>query len=147
MKKTKIISVFGALALTILLFTSCEKDKPLSEQIIGKWEVTSENQIFTLQGTPKFEYKFYYEADELAFEFTTGGGLIVYQDGEVTSIMTYTLNGSTIDIEMGSMSMSWKNVTAGENTLTWSEIGTEMINDVTYNIEVVYNTKRASTAK
>jgi len=142
MKKTRFIACLFVLSLISLTFTSCEKEKSLSELIIGKWEVQTERQIFTLQNDPKFEYLSYYEADELAFEFTTGGGIIIYQDGEVYSILTYTLSGNTMTVGTGGTDKVWKNIAVDGNRLSWSEFTTATYETATYNVEVIYTTEK-----
>ncbi|MCU0461840.1 MAG: hypothetical protein MUF36_07495 [Bacteroidales bacterium] len=144
MKITRYIACLFVSALISITFTSCEKEKPLSELIIGKWEVKTERQIFTLQNDPKYEYLFYYEANELAFEFTTGGGIIIYQNGEVFSILTFTLSGNTMTVKNGNTNMLWKNISVDGNTLSWSEFSTTTHETITYDVEVVYTTEKTN---
>jgi hypothetical protein len=138
MKKITTISGLLTLSAILLLHSSCEKEKPLSEAIIGKWEVKSEQRIFYLQNVKKFESTYYYEAEELAFEFTGGGSIIVYEDGQSVGMLNYTLNGNTITIETGSTDWEWESVSADGNTLTWKETGTDTLDEVTYNVEIIF---------
>jgi hypothetical protein len=142
MKKITLLSGTISLALLSLMFVSCEKEKPLSEAIIGKWEVQTEQQIYYLQSVKKFESTFFYVTDELAYEFTGGGSIILYLDGESQGLLPFTLNGNTLTIETGGTDMVWKNVSIDKNTLTWSESGTDTVNDVTYNVEIIYTAAR-----
>jgi hypothetical protein len=144
MKRTRFIACLFVVVLISLTFTSCEKEKPLSELIIGKWEVQSERQIFSVSNDPKFEYLFYYEANELEFEFTIGGGIIIYQNEQVYSTLTFTLNGNTLTVKSGDSNTEWKNVSVNGNTLSWSEFSTVTYETTTYNVEVVFTTEKTN---
>jgi len=135
------MTILTALFAIALSFTSCEEDeKPLSETLVGKWEVESERQLYSIGNDKKFEYIFYYDPEELAFEFTAGGSIIVYQGGEVYSMLAYAISGNTLTIETASGNMEWKNVTIDGNSLSWSEFGTGVISETTYNVEIIYTT-------
>jgi len=138
MKRITLLAGALSFALISLLLVSCEKEKPLSEAIIGKWEVQTEQQIFYLQNVKKFESTFYYEADELAYEFTGGGTIILYVDGESMGILPYTLNGSTITLGAGDSEMEWENVSVNDDVLTWMQTGTDIVNEETYNVEIIF---------
>ena len=138
MKRITLLAGALSFALISLLLVSCEKEKPLSEAIIGKWEVQTEQQIFYLQNVKKFESTFYYEADELAYEFTGGGTIILYIDGESMGILPYTLNGSTITLGAGDSEMEWENVSVNDDVLTWMQTGTDIVNEETYNVEIIF---------
>ena len=138
MKKITLLAGALSFAFISLLLVSCEKEKPLSEAIIGKWEVQTEQQIFYLQNVKKFESTFYYEADELAYEFTGGGTIILYIDGESMGILPYTLNGSTITLGAGDSEMEWENVSVNDDVLTWMQTGTDIVNEETYNVEIIF---------
>jgi hypothetical protein len=138
MKKIKLLSGSISLALISLLFVSCNKEKPLIEAIVGKWEIQTEQHIYYLQSVKKFESTYFYEAEELAYEFTSGGSIILYVDGDIYGMLTYTLNGSTITIEAGDNDMEWKNVSINDDVLTWSESGTDIVDEVTYDVDIIY---------
>ena len=142
MKKITLLAGALSFAFISLLLVSCEKEKPLSEAIIGKWEVQTEQQIFYLQNVKKFESTFYYEADELAYEFTGGGTIILYVDGESMGILPYTLNGSTITLGAGDSEMEWENVSVNDDVLTWMQTGTDIVNEETYNVEIIFTAAR-----
>jgi hypothetical protein len=129
------LCLISALALAM---TSCEKDKTLDEAIIGRWEVKSEQQIYTLDGVKKFVYTFYYEAGEVEYEFTSGGSIIRYYMDDVDGMSTYTISGTTLTIENGDSDIDWDKTSVDGTTLTWSQTGTEVIDEVTYNVEVIY---------
>jgi hypothetical protein len=138
MNKKTFIPGLLALALFAFSFTSCEKDKPLTEAIIGKWDVQKEQQVYSKQNVSKFEYIYYYEADDLAFEFTTGGTIIIYQYGDIFGTSTYTIAANKLTIEMGTTDMVWNNVVTNENTLSWTESGTDMVDEITYDVDINY---------
>ncbi len=138
MKKITLLSGAISLALISLLFVSCDKEKPLGEAIVGKWAVQTEQHIYFLQSVKKFESTYFYQADELAYEFTSGGSIILYVDGASYGMLTYTLNGSTLTIDTGDSDMVWENVSVSDNVLTWSESGTDIVNEVTYNVDIIY---------
>jgi hypothetical protein len=143
MKNKRLMTILTALFAIALSFTSCEEDeKPLSETLVGKWEVESERQIYSIGNDKKFEYLLYYDPEELAFEFTSGGSMIVYQGGDVYSMLAYALSGNTLTIETSGGNMVWKNVTVDGNTLSWSEFVTDVINEVTYSVEIIYTTAK-----
>jgi hypothetical protein len=138
MKKISFLTGTLSLALMTMMLNSCEEDKPLDEAIIGKWSVQTEQQIYSLQNVKKFESTYYYQADEIAFEFTSGGSMIFYQDGDVYGMTTFRINGSTLIIETGDSDMEWEGVSINDNTMTWKETGTDVIDEETYNVEIIY---------
>lgn len=138
MKKITLLSGAISLALISFLFVSCDKEKPLSEAIIGKWEIQTEQHIYYLQNVKKFESTYFYVADELAYEFTSGGSIILYVDGDSYGMLNYTLNGSKLTVEMGDDDMIWENVSISDNVLTWSESGTDVMDEVTYDVDIIY---------
>ncbi len=142
MKKIKLISGIILLAVFSSLLVSCDKEKPLSEAILGKWSVQTEQHIFYLQNVKKFESTYFYEGDEIAYEFTGGGSIILYVEGESMGILPYSLNGNTITIGNGSEEMEWKNVSVDENVLTWTETGTDIVDEETYNVEIIFAAAR-----
>jgi len=138
MKKITILSGTLTLALISLVFVSCKKEKPLSEAVIGKWEVQTEQQVFYLQNVKKFESTYFYVADELAYEFTGGGSIILYVDGQSLGMLPYTISGNTITVGSGAEEMEWKNVSIDEDVLTWMDSGTDVIDEETYNVEIIF---------
>ena len=138
MRKSILVPAMMAMALMSAMFTSCKKDVPFSEALVGKWEVQSERQIYSISGVKKFEYVYYYVSDELAFEFTSGGNVIISQTGDFPYTTTYTIEGNKITMEMGSTDIIWDKTSIDGSTITWSETGTDIINNITYDVEIVY---------
>jgi hypothetical protein len=147
MKKQAYITGLLFIFLTLAL-TSCKKDDQLptsvGDLIIGKWEMQNVRQVYYLDNVKKFEYIYYYEPDDLAYEFTDGGSIIQYRFGDLYGMTTFTLNDNLIIIENGDVDIEWANVTTDGNTLTWMETGTEVINEVTYDVEY-YSTATKSS--
>jgi len=142
MKKITLLSGTISLALFSLLFISCEKEKPLSEAIIGKWDVQTIQQVYYLQDAKKFETTYFMEADQLAYELTSGGSIIWYQDGDVYGTSNYSLTGSKLIIENGDQDMEWDKVSVDGNTLTWSEYETDVIDEDNFDVEIIFTAVR-----
>lgn len=138
MKKIKSITGIILLALFSSLMVSCDKEKPLTEAIIGKWNVQTEQHIFYLQNIKKFESTYFYVGDEIAYEFTGGGSIILYVDGESMGMLPYSINGNTITLGGGDAEMEWKNVSVDDKVLTWIETGTDVVDEETYNVEIIF---------
>jgi hypothetical protein len=136
MKKITLLSGAISLALISLLFVSCEKEKPLSEAIIGKWDVQTVQQVYYLQDVKEFETTFFMKPGQLAYEFTSGGSIILYQDGDVFGTSNYSLTGNKLIIEAGDQDMEWDKVSVDGNTLTWTEYETDVINEENFDVEV-----------
>jgi hypothetical protein len=132
------IYAFCAVAALTFTLTSCEKTKPLDEAIVGRWEVISEHQIYSIGSDKKFEYILYYDDKASEYEFTSGGSIIRYYLEVVEGMSAYTISGTTIIIENGDTDISWDNVSADETTLTWSQTVTEVIENLTYTVEIIY---------
>jgi len=142
MKNKVLITILPVLIVIIFSITSCEKEKPLNELLIGTWEVSSERQVYSVGNDKKFEYVSYYDPDELAFEFTAGGSMIVYQGGEVYSMLDYALSGNTLTIETTGGNMEWENVTCDGSSLSWSQFETDVIAEITYEVEIIFTTEK-----
>lgn len=142
MKKLNLIPglLFVLVPLTI---TSCEKEKPLSEAIVGKWKVQSERQVFNYENVKKFEYTYYYETDDMAYEFTGGGSVIQYISGEAAGTTTFTLNGNTVIIETGDEDIEWE-ITIDGDTLTWVYAETKVIENMTYLVDYYFTATRSN---
>ncbi|MZP56080.1 MAG: hypothetical protein GT600_11590 [Bacteroidales bacterium] len=78
MKKLNLYPVVF-LSLILLTFTSCEKDKPLAEAIIGTWEIQDRTVVVYENGIKKESHTEYLEADEMVFQFVSGGTGIYYE--------------------------------------------------------------------
>ena len=123
--------------------SSCEKEIPLSEAIIGKWEVQSVRAVTSQAGVKKSETTIYLESEELAVQFADDGAGIWYENGETSGLFDWELSGSTVTIMFGINSIDW-DVEIDGNTLIWSYTDTEVIDQVTYDLEYFYTSKKTS---
>ena len=131
------------LILLFLGMSSCEKEIPLSEAIIGKWEVQSVRAVTSQAGVKKSETTIYLESEELAVQFADDGAGIWYENGETSGLFDWELSGSTLTIMFGINSIDW-DVEIDGNTLIWSYTDTEVIDQVTYDLEYFYTAKKTS---
>jgi uncharacterized lipoprotein YehR (DUF1307 family) len=115
----KKLSIPGILFICVLLLTSCEKEKPLSEAIIGKWEVISMTQITYESNVKKAEIILYFEADEMAYQFIEGGSGI-YSEGTDEGLFSWSLNGSEITISNLYTEDFVVNAAIDSDILSWS---------------------------
>jgi hypothetical protein len=145
MKKS--ISVSGLLIMFLIInSTSCKKDntiQSLDEQIIGKWDVQSIQQVSYEDDVKVSETTVYLKKDELSFQFAEGGTGIQYQDGEIAGVFTWEITDGTMHIEGGDQALEWA-ITIENDILVWSYPETEVINEITYKYEFFYSAKRAS---
>ena len=131
------------LILLFLGMSSCEKEIPLSEAIIGKWEVQSIRAVTSQAGVKKSETTIYLESEELAVQFADDGAGIWYENGETSGLFDWELSGSTVTIMFGINSIDW-DIKIDGNTLIWSYTETEVIDQVTYDLEYFYTSKKTS---
>jgi hypothetical protein len=112
-------SVAGVIFILAILLNSCEKNKPLSEAIIGKWEVTSMTQITFEDNVKKSEVIIYFEANEMAYQFVEGGSGIFFENSD-DYLFSWTLSGS--QITLSDLYTEDLMVTANieDDILTWS---------------------------
>lgn len=96
MKKFNLIP--GALIFLITLtVSSCNKEVPLEDAIIGTWEV-QERTVLVLENNVKQEsYTEFLEANEEVFQFVEGGSGIFYEFSE-NYLFSWTLVNSTLSI-------------------------------------------------
>ena len=122
------------------LITSCKKDTPLSEAIIGKWDVVSVTQVTYSNSVKQDLYTAYLKDNEEAYEFASSGTAIYYKDGDVYGTFSWTLNGNIMTIP-GATS-TWK-FTIDNDILEWTFSATDDT-DPTISYEITYSTKRSS---
>jgi hypothetical protein len=140
MKKLIFISALIFVALPIFM-TSCEKDTPLNEAIIGKWQVESITQVTYEDNVKKSSVTYYLDAGEMAFEFAEGGGGIYYENNDINGMFSWSLNGSALTLSGGGTPWIWT-VTNDKDALTWSYSETEVGDTTTYKYEYFYTAKK-----
>jgi len=135
----------GILIAVILSFTSlvtsCKKELPLGEAIIGKWEVTSYKYIIYQNNVRKSEVTIYLEAGEMAIQFAEEGIGIMYEDNQMSGNFTWTLSGSTLTLNFSNGTFAW-DITIDEDILVWSYTESEVEGDINYDYEFFYNAGR-----
>ena len=133
---------FAAMVLLSSLLTSCEKEEPLSEAIIGKWEVTDYKYIIYENNVRKSEITIFMEADEMEIQFADGGAGLIYEGGELAGNFEWTLSGSTLTVIMGVDPMTWE-ITINDDILVWTYTESEIDGDVTFKYEFFYTAKKS----
>jgi len=123
------------------LVTSCKKELPLGEAIIGKWEVTSYKYIIYQNNVRKSEVTIYLEAGEMAIQFAEEGVGIMYEDNQMSGNFTWTLSGSTLTLNFSNGTFAW-DITIDEDILVWSYTESEVEGDINYDYEFFYNAGR-----
>lgn len=140
MKKKIFIPGMLSLALISFALTSCEDEKPLSELIIGKWDVQTVRIVDYQNDVKKSEILYYLEADEMAIQFASGGTGISFENGDVYGMFNWTLNGNTVVLGTDT---EWT-VTIDGDTLIWSYTETEVIDTVTHRYEYFFTAQRSA---
>jgi hypothetical protein len=137
----KLILCTGLLLLVFpLFFTSCEKEKPLSELMIGKWDVEYITQFTYESNALASEYKEYQDAGTIILQFVTGGSGI-YSNPKDDFLFSWTLNGSSLSVEnLSEDTLVWELKMDGDK-LVWSYKETDTENtSITY--EYFFTAKR-----
>jgi hypothetical protein len=80
------------------LLTSCEKEKPLSEAIIGKWEVTDRTVVVYDDGVKKESHTEFIAPGTITYQFVEGGTGI-YTEEPDEYLFSWLLSGSTLTIQ------------------------------------------------
>jgi hypothetical protein len=115
----------GIMITVMLLFLiSCEKEKPLSEAIIGKWEVVSMKVITYESNVKKAEATVYLEANEMKYQFIDGGSGIFWDEDE-DFLFSWTLSGSQITISDLYEKDMVVNASVDDDILTWTNKETD----------------------
>jgi len=126
----------------LLFLISCEKEKPLSEAIIGKWEVVSMQMITFENNVKKAEATVYLEADEMKYQFIDGGSGIFWDEDD-DYLFSWTLSG--IQVTIGDLYAQdlMVNASVDNDILTWTYKETDpQLPNRTY--EYVMTAKRIS---
>lgn len=115
----KFSTIPGIIIVLFLVLTSCEKDKPISEALIGKWEVISMTQITYESNVKKAEIIIYLEAGEMSYQFIDGGsGIFVENDDDY--LFSWTLTGNQLTLSELYNEDLMVNLEIDDDMLTWS---------------------------
>jgi len=117
--KNKTIIPAIIIPVFVLLLASCEKEKPLSEAIIGKWEVVSMQEITYVSNVKKSEATIYLEANEMKYQFIDGGSGIFW-DKTDDYLFSWTLTGNELTISDLYTEDMVVNASADDDLLTWT---------------------------
>jgi len=135
MKKLLLLS-----AIFLVSVASCKKETPLSEAIIGKWNVISKTQVTYSNSVKQDLYTAYLKDNEETYEFASSGTGIYYENGDVYGLFSWTLSGNTVTI-IGSTS-TW-NITIDNDILEWTYSLTDDT-DPTISYDFIYSAKKSS---
>jgi hypothetical protein len=141
MKKLFFIPCITFIILTSLL-TSCKKEVPLNEAIIGKWQVESYTYVVYVSNVKEQETTMYLKSNEMAVQFAEGGAGIIYEAGGLAGNFTWTLTDNHIILVFGNGTLNW-DITVDGDQLEWTykEVDEQ---DATVTYEFFYNAKRTS---
>jgi hypothetical protein len=142
MKRFTSLSVITAITFLFLL-TGCEKKVPLSEAIIGRWEVQSYKYIIYENNVKKSEITMFLETNEMELQFAEGGAGLMYESGQLSGNFTWSLSGSTLTVQFGDGTHLWE-ITIDKDTLVWTYTESEVENNITYKYEFFYTAVRVS---
>jgi len=117
MKKLGFLSI-SLLILLLFSITSCKKEEPLSEAIIGKWEVKEKTLIVYENDLKKESHTNFLETGGEAYQFAEKDAGIFYEAGNITGLFTYTLVGSTLTFK-GTPDLVCT-IVIDKNMLSWS---------------------------
>jgi len=142
MKRSFSITWITAIILTSLM-TSCEKELPLDEAIIGRWEVISYKYILYENNVKRSEVTMFLEADEMELQFAEGGAGLMYNSGQLAGNFSWTLTGNTLTAIFSNANYVWQ-ITIEKDTLVWSYTESEVENNITFKYEFFYTAVRVS---
>jgi hypothetical protein len=133
--------VFLFSAIILASVTSCKKDVPLSEAIIGKWNVVSMTRVEYQNKVKKNLSTIYLGDNEMAFEFAASGSGIYYENNDVYGVFTWTLSGATITVNEFNPP-DW-DITIDKDNLNWTynEVSDT---DATVTYEYFYESKKSN---
>jgi len=124
----------GLLLMTLI---SCEKEKPLAEAIIGRWELHTVKQVTYEDEVKVSELIVYSKPDEMEIQFAEGGSGIMYTNGNISGVFTWILEGNMVTLTGGTETLEWT-VSVDEDTIVWSYTESEVINNVSYKYEYFF---------
>ena len=141
MKKLFSIPCITLIILTSTL-TSCKKEVPLDEAIIGRWQVESYTYVVYQNNVKEQETTIYLKSDEMAVQFAEGGAGIIYESGGLAGNFTWSLADNHITLTFINGSFNW-DITVDGDQLEWTYTEVDE-QDSTIKYEFFYNAKRTS---
>jgi hypothetical protein len=143
MKRLTRIAVPVVLFL-LLQLSSCEKEKPLSEMIVGKWEVETLTQDNYVDNVKETAIIYYYQPGDMTVQFVEGGSGIVSENGDPIILFTWTLNGRIVILMNGDEMLQWEVWFENEN-LMWSFSQTEIEDNYTTKRVFIYSARKVAS--
>ncbi len=137
----KLTGILFPIIITTTLFTSCKKDLPLAESIIGKWEVKSYKYIIYQDNVMKSEVIIYLETGEMAIQFAEEGIGIMYENNEMAGNFEWSLSGTIVTANFANGPVTWS-INIDDDILVWSYTESEVEGDITYEYEFFYTAER-----
>jgi hypothetical protein len=140
MKKT--ISILLSL-LFVVAFTECKKesDTLTVQQILGKWEITSDKTTEYENSVKTFEDTYTYSANESVFEIFSNGTGKHYSYGVKDDDFTWTLSGNILTVVSTSMTIGL-DVSVNGNNMTFVVTDTYVSSGITYKSVTVSTAKK-----
>jgi hypothetical protein len=126
----------------LIFLTSCEKEKPLSELMIGKWEVEYITQVIYQNKVLHAEIKQYMSEGDLSMQLINGGSGI-YSDAGEDYLFSWTFDGKSITIVNLFTEPAVWNVEMNGDKFVWSYTGTDS-QDPTVTYEYFFTSKKVS---
>lgn len=118
MKKFSFIPVALSILLSLTI-TSCKKEKPLNEAIIGKWEVIERTVVIYQNDVKQESRSEFLGTGEIIYQFVEGGSGIYYE-GTDDYLFSWALNGITVTISDLYVNDMVCDVAIDEGTLVFS---------------------------
>jgi hypothetical protein len=140
MKKTLYFLCAGVIIFLFVL-PGCKKEKdetkPLSEIILGKWEVLKEDHNLYLNEGLFRDSTYNYEDNQMVVEFLSSGDGKMYEYDELLGFFSWELDGSDLTVEFfddGPFELSYDEGSK-KMTLTYTETWTE--DNINYKYEMI----------
>lgn len=130
-----------SIILSVALFTSCKKDPPLAEAIIGKWEVQSYKYVIYQNSVMKQEVSFYLEPGEMAIQFAEEGVGIMYENNEMAGNFNWSLSGTNVTLTFANGPVTWS-INIDDDILVWSYTESETEGSISFDYEFFYTAKK-----
>jgi hypothetical protein len=140
MKKLNIIAGLSMLLIPLAM-TSCKKEVPLSEAIIGQWEVQEKTVVIYENDIKKESITDFLGANEEVYQFAEGGTGIYNENGDIVGLFSWTINGNTLTFQ-GTDALECS-VTVDNDMLIWSYSAVDT-QDATIKYDYIITAKKIS---
>lgn len=128
--------------LFVAAFTTCKKDKPLGELMLGKWRVETLKMNGYANDVLVVDTTITYSSNEEEIEISGDRTGKHFSYGLVDATFDWILNGDKLTIDLGT-SIEELEISVDGDTLVYKMILDIWVeNAITYKIEAVYTAKR-----